>query len=116
MAEPQVRQEKESKPLIAEKDESARNLNIWLAEFESLELRNWYSEDAFHVFYTNFKRLWTITQHEKDLQEIKYGKVGLLALISHYFNSNARNNYVLGTKLARAYLKALFGKGILSIK
>ncbi len=112
----QVRKEIESKPLIAEKDETARNLNIWLAEFESLQIRNFYSEDAFHAFYTNFKRLWTITQHEKDLQDKLYGKVKLLDLINHYFTSDVRNNYVLGTKLARAYLKALFGSGILSLK
>lgn len=105
-----------SKPLIAEKDETARNLNIWLAEFESLQIRNFYSEDAFHAFYTNFKRLWTITQHEKDLQSVMYGKIKLLELVVHYFNSDVRNNYVLGTKLARAYLKALFGAGILSLK
>jgi 5-methylcytosine-specific restriction endonuclease McrBC regulatory subunit McrC len=105
-----------SKPLIAEKDETARNLNIWLAEFESLQIRNFYSEDAFHGFYTNFRRLWTITQHEKDLQSIMYGKVKLLELIVRYFNSDVRNNYLLGIRLARAYLKALFGSGILSLK
>lgn len=116
MEQQQVRQEKESKPLIAEKDETARNLNMWLAEFESLQLRGFYSEDAFHAFYTNFKRLWTITQHEKDLQGIKYGKVKLLFLIQHYFSSDVRNKYSFGLNLARAYLKALFEKGILSLK
>lgn len=116
MPEQQVRQEKESKPLIAEKDETARNLNVSLAEFESLQIRGFYSEDAFHLFYTNFKRLWTITQHEKDLQDVKYGKLKLLSLINHYFSSDVRNNFYFGTKLARAYLKALFGAGILSLK
>lgn len=112
----QVRKETESKPLIAEKDESARNLNMWLAEFESLQIRKFYSEDAFHGFYTSFKRLWTITQHEASLQDVTYGKAKLLPLIIHYFNSDVRTNYNLGTKLARAYLKALFDKGILSLK
>jgi len=112
----QVLKETSSKPLIAEKDETARDLNIWLAEFESLQIRNFYSEDAFHSFYTNFRRLWTITQHEKELQDKLYGKVKLLDLINHYFASDVRNNYSLGTKLARAYLKALFGAGILSLK
>lgn len=111
-----VRKEIESKPLLAEKDETARNLNISLAEFESLQIRNFYSEDAFHDFFINFRRLWTITQHEKDLQEKLYGKIKLLDLINYYFNSDVRNNYILGTKLARAYLKALFGAGILSLK
>lgn len=111
-----IRKEIESKPLVAEKDETARNLNIWLAEFESLQIRNFYSEDAFHSFYTNFRRLWTITQHEKELQDKLYGKLKLLDLVNHYFASDVRGNCTLGTKLARAYLKALFGAGILSLK
>ncbi len=112
----QVRKEIESKPLIAEKEETARDLNIWLAEFESLQIRSFYSEDAFHAFFTNFRRLWTITQHEKDIQEVLYGKVNLLKLVEHYFNSDVRNNYSLGIRLARAYMKALFKAGILSLK
>lgn len=116
MEQQQVRKEVESKPLVAEKDETARNLNIWLAEFESLNIRNFYSEDAFHGFFTNFRRLWTITQHEKDLQDKMYGKIPLLKIVNYYFNSEVRQNYALGTKLARAYLKALFGSGILSLK
>lgn len=115
MPDTQTIQQKESKPLIAEKDGTAVNLNIFLAEFEGLQLRNFYSEDAFQEFYTNFKRLWTITQHRKELKEIKYGKVNLLELINHYFKSDVRNNYALGIKLARAYLKVLFEVGILSL-
>lgn len=116
MTESQPIKEMTSKPLVAEKDESARNLNIWLAEFESLQIRSFYSEDAFHQFYTNFKRLWTITQHEKQLQDKMYGKLKLLDMINRYFNSDVRSNYTLGTKLARSYLKELFGTGILSLK
>jgi hypothetical protein len=111
--QPIISQEK-GKPLVAEKEYCAVNLNIALADFEAKQLRNFYSEDAFEMFFVHFRRLVTITQHEKSLLSIKYGKFSILEMVHRYFRSDVRNNYNFGIKIARAYLKTLFEQGILS--
>lgn len=106
--------QEQGKPLVAEKEGCAVNLNIALAEFEAKNIRGFYTEDAFETFYIYFRRLVTITQHEKSLKESSYGRITMLDAVDRYFSSDVRRNFAFGLKLARAYLKALFHAGILS--
>jgi len=108
--------QEQGKPLVAEKEGCAVSLNMALAEFEAKDIRGYYTEDAFEIFFIYFRRLVTITQHEKSLKDAvhNYGRIPILSAVDRYFNSDVRKNYVFGIKLARAYLKALFHAGILS--